>query len=510
MLRKMLWILAFCSLKMTAQEVTYRADIAPLIAENCLTCHRAGKIGPMPLTTYREVVPYAQMISYVTEHRLMPPYLPAAPTEDFLDVKRLTAAEIELFKKWLAAGLPEGEERSKNVQSAAPEAPLLQNPDTIIGMAQAFEQYGIYYDQYRVFVLPTHFAEDKVIEAVEFVPGNSEIVRACNISADPTDRVQVLDEWDPQYGYFSFGELGFVPRMSRFYNWYPGKSRVQFPENTGKILPAGANLLLHIHYGPTGTPQRDSSHIRLKFAEKMPAEITRNLPLLNPLIMSNDTFLMVENEKTRVHASFRLPFAVEVFGIQPHGHFLLEKAEIFAVFPDGRRSEILLEIEAYDFHHKQQFLYKKPKVLPAGTTVHALFHYDNTAENLFNPSDPPRTMTQGKRMYEEMFLTYFDCAPVAEIDPAERRILSLPEMLTEPTFILKFYQKEQAFLQAEVRSFAGETVIEAAAKKFDAGANVLKIDMADAPFGNYFVQLEAEDGKRVIAPFVYVPGAFFE
>lgn len=34
---------------------TFSNDVAPVLFENCVVCHRPGEVAPMSLTTYREV-----------------------------------------------------------------------------------------------------------------------------------------------------------------------------------------------------------------------------------------------------------------------------------------------------------------------------------------------------------------------------------------------------------------------------------------------------------------------
>ena len=55
-------------------DVTYSADVASIIQENCTVCHRAGGIGPMELVTYENVRMYAPLIKNKVANRLMPPY----------------------------------------------------------------------------------------------------------------------------------------------------------------------------------------------------------------------------------------------------------------------------------------------------------------------------------------------------------------------------------------------------------------------------------------------------
>ena len=45
-----------------ATTVTFAKDVAPILQKNCQQCHQPGAIGPMPLTTYEEVRPWARAI----------------------------------------------------------------------------------------------------------------------------------------------------------------------------------------------------------------------------------------------------------------------------------------------------------------------------------------------------------------------------------------------------------------------------------------------------------------
>ena len=45
-----------------AEEVTYTADVAPILYENCLVCHRPGQVAPMAFRDYAETRPWARAI----------------------------------------------------------------------------------------------------------------------------------------------------------------------------------------------------------------------------------------------------------------------------------------------------------------------------------------------------------------------------------------------------------------------------------------------------------------
>ena len=47
-------------------EVTYAKHIAPILQRSCENCHRPGGGGPMPLTSYEEVRPWARAICLIS------------------------------------------------------------------------------------------------------------------------------------------------------------------------------------------------------------------------------------------------------------------------------------------------------------------------------------------------------------------------------------------------------------------------------------------------------------
>ncbi len=375
-------------------------------------------------------------------------------------------------------------------------------------MDESFEQYGVYYDQYRVFVLPTGLKEGKWVKSISFAPGNRGIVKGVMISVDTTERYRALDDWDPGYGYFSFGEIGFVPAESRWYTWAPGQGAEQLPEGQAKWLPKGARLLVHLHYGPTGVPQRDSSVVKLQWADQPVRHPVRTAALINPYVMTNDTFALPANEVCRVHAKFRVPYDLEITNIFPHAHFLGRKFDVFATFPDSQTSRLLLRIEDWDFHFKQGFTFRSPIFLPEGTIVHSLTTYDNTSANLANPNDPPRDMSWGKGMYEEMMLVYFSYRATQ------------PEQLLKPGPV-NFCGSQGAIglnlpaagtYRIEITDFSGtplRTVSEA--RVFAQGHHQLPVDLTGLPYGNYLIQVRnEEDELKAAAIFLYLAHDLFD
>jgi mono/diheme cytochrome c family protein len=91
-----------------ASVVTFSRDVAPIVFKNCAACHRTGEVGPMPLTSFLEVRPWARAIRLAVESRTMPPWLADPAYGDFSNDPRLSSRDVETITRWIDAGAPEG------------------------------------------------------------------------------------------------------------------------------------------------------------------------------------------------------------------------------------------------------------------------------------------------------------------------------------------------------------------------------------------------------------------
>ena len=54
---------------------TFTKDVAPIIFNNCASCHRAGEVAPMSLLSYEDVRPWAKVDQEQgASSREMPPW----------------------------------------------------------------------------------------------------------------------------------------------------------------------------------------------------------------------------------------------------------------------------------------------------------------------------------------------------------------------------------------------------------------------------------------------------
>jgi hypothetical protein len=321
----------------------------------------------------------------------------------------LSTDEIKNISDWVDSGMKEGAlPYGRVISSTATVTVRPRDPDLVIPMKESFEQYGIYMDQYQVFVLPTNLTEDTWVEGIEFVPGNKKIVRHASVSIARPGQFDSLDRWDPRYGYYSFGGLGKTADQAFWYTWSPQQGSIFFEEGAGKFLPKGSELIVHIHYGPTGVPLKDSSEVRLYFASNKITKSILTAPLINPDHLTNDSFFIQANTKKVFHAAYELPEAIQIMSLTPQANLICRSWEVFAEIPGNTQPVKLLKIKDWNFNWKQTYRLESPITLPAGTVIHALAHYDNTLDNPCNPSDTPVDIKWGSHLFNELFYVHFE------------------------------------------------------------------------------------------------------
>ncbi|HUR31568.1 MAG TPA: cytochrome c [Saprospiraceae bacterium] len=411
----------FLNASLYSQYVTYHSDVKPILEKHCVSCHQKGAVGAMPLTTYEEVASYGTMIQYVTTSKLMPPWYADTSYSHFKNERALSESEIQAITGWVEGDMKEGAMPYGQIISSTVGVTVLpRDPDLVISMKESFEQYGIYMDQYQVFVLPANLKEDQWIEGIEFVPGNKKIVRGASISVSESGSFDSLDRWDPRYGFYSFGGVGKETDQPFWYTWSPLQTATFYEEGQAKFLPKGSDLIMHIHYGPTGIPLKDSSEIRLWFGPKKIQQQIFTEPLINPSNLSSAFFFIEPNTKKVFHGEYTLPHDIRLMSLTPQANLLCRSWEVFAMRPGERDPVKLLKIKDWNFNWKETYHFESPVSLPAGTVIHALAHYDNTIDNPCNPSDMPIAFTLGSHLFNELFYVHFEYVVDHNLKPKSR------------------------------------------------------------------------------------------
>lgn len=414
---------ALTSSTVVAQTPTFHLDIAPIVYANCTQCHRIGEIAPQPFTNYEEVLAYGDFIAYVTASGYMPPWTPDHTYRSLQGERYLTAEEIALIADWVDAGMLEGDPADNPGLPEFPEGSQVGTPDLVLTMSEPYVHGGDMLDQYQVFVLPTGITETQEVRAVEIRPGNLNIAHHGLLGYYVGNEADVFDAADPDPGYESFGGYGVSVDDQLFGGWVPGTAPMIFPSTIGKVMEPGSQLLLQMHYGPTNVTESDVTEVNIFYAEE-PIEREVELALMDPFNL-DEPFIIFPNEVVTFHGTLYMSADVSLLSITPHCHLLGQSWEIYALSPDATDTIPLISIPQWDFHWQGIFSYPSLIKVPAGYVIHAYCTYDNTANNLENPNDPPITVSWGEFTGDEMYVVFLQYIPYLPGD--EEISLSAPD-----------------------------------------------------------------------------------
>jgi len=490
-------------------QVTFTKDIAPIIYNNCSTCHRPNEIGPFPMTNYEEVQPWAQSIKYATSIRYMPPWKADPHYSRFIGERALTDEQIALIAEWVDNDAPYGNSAEEPDLPEFPSGSQIGTPDMVLHFSESFAHQGGSNDEYRVFVFPTGLLEDKQISTIELRPGNRKVLHHALFAYDVTGTARAMDEADPEYGYDGFGGFGIDEALGNMFPGYvPGQKPVPYPHGLGQILPAGADLLMQAHYGPSPIETTDSSTINVFFKKEPVERQVQNLIFL-PIdpFLTGDLFVIAPNTVKTFHTQFTTPIKVSVFAIWPHAHLLNKSYEVFAVHPNGDTTN-LIRIPDWDFNWQGVYNFKKFIVLEPGTTVYANVTYDNTINNPSNPNSPPKWVSWGEKTTDEMlfmpinFVTYktgdenivFEEGTVGTEDAHVRFVNHYlspvnPNPASDKAYV-NYILEHADHITLRVLDVKGTVITNLAVDEWNAaGAHVSELDLNQYPVGNYFVQM---------------------
>ncbi|MES2460029.1 MAG: redoxin family protein [Armatimonadota bacterium] len=377
---------------------TYARDVAPILNQSCVSCHRSGEIGPMPLGTYAEAKRFAQNIAGVTLAKQMPPWKPVGMDGAFHGERKLTEKQIKTLSAWAEGGAPAGD-----LQKLAPAPKFssgwkLGKPDLVLTMPESFQIPASGPDIYRCFVIPTGLAEDKQVVAVEYRVGNKRAAHHCLGYLDLNGAARKKDAEEAGAGYTSFGGPGFLP-TGEVGGWAPGNMPQFLPDGIGKPLAAGSDLVLQMHYHPSGKPEEDRTSVGIYFAKKPITKQVYTLPILARLDIP------AGKPDYKTSRSFNIPINASVISVTPHMHLLGKTFSMTAKLPDGS-TRSLIKIDDWDFNWQDTYTYAKPVTIPKGTTVTLNATYDNSASNPRNPSSPPKTVGWGEQTTDEMCIGF--------------------------------------------------------------------------------------------------------
>ena len=374
---------------------TFTKDVAIILQKNCQNCHRKGHIGPFALETYEQARKRAADIAVVAGERTMPPWKPAAGVGPKLKHDQsLTPAEIAVLEAWADAGAPEGDPKQMPPPFKAPTDWKLGTPDLVLVPAEDFAIPASGPDVYRCFVVPTNLVRETFVTAIDFRPGNRRVVHHISAYIDTTGAARERDKAEPGPGYASFSGPG-IPLFEELCFWNAGHEASHLPKGVGLRLPLQADIIIQVHYHPSGKAEVDRTRLGLYYARD---------PIRQALHwnqVSNMEFRLPAGKAAiEVEGTWFVPADVEALAVSPHMHMLGHDMRMFVKFPNGRTQD-LIHIANWDPAWQNTYYFSQPIAIPKGSVVKVLAHFDNSAHPR-NPSQPPKLVKWGPSVSDEM------------------------------------------------------------------------------------------------------------
>jgi peroxiredoxin len=372
-------------------EVTYSGQVARILRDRCVSCHRPGEIAPFALTTYAQAAGWAETIAEVVRDGRMPPWHASAEYGQFANDAHLIDEEKRLIAAWVADGAPEGDPRERPEPLPFPDGWRIPTPDLVAALPEEVAVPADGAMPYRYFTVDPGLDRDVWVRASQVRPGNPSVVHHLIVYVLPPG---ARGPGSPGADIMAAYAPGMPPRV--------------LPEGTAKLIPAGSRLMFQMHYTPRGTPQTDRSRIGLTFAD--PKTVRRRV---TSVLAANPRLRIPPGAADyRATAEHRFGQDTLLYALLPHMHLRGKSARIEATYPDGRR-EVLLDVPRYEFDWQNAYTLAEPKPMPEGTVIRCHARFDNSADNPNNP-DPSATVTWGEQTRDEMLVGYYDVALAAQ------------------------------------------------------------------------------------------------
>ncbi len=419
----MVWALAFPPIGSGAGDSvpTFSKNVAPILFNNCVKCHRPGEIASrVPLVSYDTVRPLAESIKLQVLTHEMPPW-PADPERSvkFRNDARLSQHDIDTLVAWVNAGAPKGSDAD------LPPFPKFEDgwmhpqglkPDLVLSLPGLFHVPAMGELPYIRMLVKVPISADRWIVASQTRPGNPAVVHhmaITEISLPNGMSPAALDEVAGMAKKMGLQNamLGVQPAVTDPSNpevfdmlgmYTPGTTFESYPEGTAKLLKGGENVYLNfnIHYRTTGEPDTDQSMIALWLQSGPPRHQLFRVPGAGETIIANGKELLTDAPGTKAEGTHVAippipPHAenyevtgvtgytepVTIYQFQPHAHNHAKDFTYSVVYPDGREQTVLT-VPKYDHRWQMAYDLETPLKLPAGSKLVVTAHYDNSQMNM--------------------------------------------------------------------------------------------------------------------------------
>ncbi len=402
---------------------TFTKDVLPILQKNCQGCHRPGESAPMSFLDYKDVRPWAKAIKGAVLTKKMPPWLADPHYGQFLNERKLSEAEVQTIVSWADGGAPEGSQKAAPKPVSWVDGWNISKPDKVYEMPKAFNVPAEGTIDYHYVIIPTGFTKDTWVQQAELRPGNRTLVHHVIAFIRPPGSRWLKDgpineafvpqriQRSRQAADAAAGdEAASMAGTELLVGYAPGLQEQKFVPGQARLVPAGADIVFQLHYTANGKPGTDQTKVGLVFCKEEPKQ------RVVTLTATQARFAIPPGDGNyEVKSQFTLQDESALVWLMPHMHLRGKDFIYTAVYPTGER-QVLLSVPKYDFNWQLAYETAKPVVLPKGTRIECVAHFDNSANNKANP-DPNKEVHWGDQSWEEMMIGWFGVAIDSHADP---------------------------------------------------------------------------------------------
>jgi hypothetical protein len=398
-------------------QVTFNRDVLPILQKNCQGCHRPGEAAPVSFLTYSETRPWAKAIRESVRLRKMPPWFADPHVGKFANDRSLSPSDIETLAKWADTGAAEGSPSDAPAPMKFVSGWNIGVPDMVVEMPKPYQVAAKGTIDYTYYVIPTGFTEDKWVQFAEVRPGNRKVVHhVIAFIREPGSKwmkdavpgepfVPKKEAGESRNGGGGFGGQFLV-------GYAPGTIPDILEPGQARLVKAGSDIVLQMHYTANGTEQVDQSKVGIIFAKEPPKQRVVTLAAMDTKFV-----IPAGADNHKVESQLTLQEDTTITGLLPHMHLRGKAFEYRVVYPTGETQE-LLRVPKYDFSWQLTYIPVKPIVLPKGSRIECTAWFDNSPNNPNNP-DPKTEVRFGEQSWEEMMIGFFHATLDPKMDPAD-------------------------------------------------------------------------------------------
>ncbi len=376
------------------QEPTFANDVAPILYESCVRCHRPGEIAPMSLISYQDVRPWARSIKNKVETRAMPPWHldRHIGIQKFKNDPSLTDAQIATIVRWVDNGAPQGNPADTPTppEFAPADAWQIGEPDLVVRFpdytvpAAGPDLFGNLFEDFDL-------EEDRYITSIQTRPVGDLSRRVVHHALSYAVEQNEEDE--------SMGGGIFLVEYAS------GKQAEIYPPDSGLLLPGGSEARLSYHLHSIGEEVAAQVELGINFLPKgtEPKHIRYSKQLGGSQGQVIGVLDIPAGEIARSDGYTRFNKAARITMFQPHMHMLGIYQCIEFIYPTQPVKAETVNCAGFDYNWHLNYNYADDTapLIPAGTILHVTSWHDNSAANRAN-LDASNWVGSGQRTIDEM------------------------------------------------------------------------------------------------------------